>query len=252
MQVIVNGILTNYTEVGSGKRIILFLHGWGDDGKTFEILANNIVKEDTKYTAILLDLAGFGGTESPPEAWGLDDYASFVSDFLRKIRLHPDVLVGHSNGGAIAIKGIADSILDPEKLILIASAGIRNSSLKKVLLKSVSVPARLALRSLPKSQRQRVRQKLYGAIGSDYLVVESMEDTFKRVVSTDVREAASTLTLPVCLIYGEKDDATPPAFGQRLAKAINGSEFNLIPSASHFVHQEQVYKVSSVIREFIK
>lgn len=252
MQVVVDKLLTTYSEIGSGKQIILFLHGWGDSGKTFEMLAKDITKENKKYRAVLLDLPGFGGTQSPKEAWGLEDYASFAAHFLDKTGLELKVIVGHSNGGAVAINGIAAGVLPAKKLILLASAGIRNPSLKKAVLRVVSVPSKLALKALPRPARTRVRQKLYGAIGSDYLVVEHMQDTFKRVVSTDVAEAAASLKLPVCLIYGEKDDATPPSFGRRLAELIKGSEFNLIPETGHFVHREQVYKVSLIIREFIK
>ena len=252
MQVIVDGIPASYLEIGSGKQIILFLHGWGDSGKTFEMLAKAITKESKKYRAILLDLPGFGGTQAPNEAWGLDEYTLFTSHFLKKTSLEANVIVGHSNGGAIAINGLANGVLESEKLVLLASAGIRDPSIKKALLKTASVPAKLALKAFPKSAQRRVRQKLYGAVGSDYLVVENMQDTFKRVVSTDVAKSAASLRLPVCLIYGQEDDSTPPAFGKRLASLIKDSEFNLIPKTGHFVHQEQVYKTSSIIQEFIK
>lgn len=252
MQLVVDGKLTTYTEVGSGKKNILFLHGWGDSSTTFEMLAKDIVKENKQYKAILLDLPGFGGTSAPKEAWGLEEYASFVADFLKKSKLQASTVVGHSNGGAIAIKGLSSHKLDADNLVLIASAGIRDPSLKKKALKAASVPAKLALKALPKSSQKKVRKKLYGAVGSDYLVVENMQDTFKRVVSSDVAESASKLKLPVCLIYGALDDPTPPELGVRLSKIISGSKFNLIAEAGHFVHQEQVYKVSRLIRQFIK
>lgn len=39
MQIIVNKLLVNYSELGGGKKVILFLHGWADSSKTFEMLS---------------------------------------------------------------------------------------------------------------------------------------------------------------------------------------------------------------------
>src|SRR4051812_27214531 len=111
MQIIVNKLLTTYTEVGSGTKNILFLHGWADSGKTFEMLAREIIAVDANYRAVLLDLPGFGGTAAPETAWTLSDYAAFVADFLAKAQIQPLAIVGHSNGGAIAINGLAHNVL---------------------------------------------------------------------------------------------------------------------------------------------
>lgn len=251
MQAVVNNLLTSYSQTGKGRKSILMIHGWADDGQSFKSLTKQLA-ENKKYKILTLDLPGFGGTENPPTAWGLGDYASFIYDFLNKIDEHPYSIIGHSNGGAIAINGLAGGKLKAEKLILIASAGIRKPSLKKTALRIASKPAGLAIRILPPPVQKRLRKKLYSAIGSDYLVAEHMQDTFKRVVSDDVADAAATLRIPACLIYGENDTSTPPELGRLLAEALPDSSLDIIPEAGHFVHQEQVYKVSEIIKEFIK
>lgn len=252
MQIVVDKLLTSYSEYGKGKKIILFLHGWADSGQTFEMMARDLVKKDGSLRLVLLDLPGFGGTQNPPVAWGLEEYALFVSAFLKKLALKSSVIVGHSNGGALAIKGLAGGELSADKLILIASAGIRKSSVKKSALRILAKPAAVAVKLAPKSTQLRIRRKLYSAIGSDYLVAVHMQDTFKRVVSSDVVEDAAKLKLPVCLIYGENDNATPPEFGRLLADAIPNSELHILPNTGHFVHQEQVYQTSKTIEDFIK
>ncbi len=250
MQVVVNNLLTNFSEAGTGKRIMLFLHGWGDSESSFTALARDLT-DHTDYRAVLLDLPGFGGTQAPSKPWGLDDYANFVAAFIAKKNLKPEVIVGHSNGGAIAIKGIAHNTLSAEKLVLIGSAGIRNPSLRKKALQMVSIPAKLALKVAPKSTQRKIRGRLYSAIGSDYLIAEHLQETFKKVVSTDIRDDAAQLRLPVLLIYGENDTATPPEYGQLLHELIPESRLQLIPLAGHFVHQEQEPKVSSLIKSFV-
>ncbi len=252
MQVIIDKLLINYSEIGKGKQIILFLHGWADAGKTFESLSKHLVAEDKRFKAVKLDLPGFGSSQNPAEAWGLHEYAVFVGKFIAKTGLSPSVVICHSNGGAIAINGLANHDFKADKLVLIASAGIRNPSVKKEVMRLMAKPAKLAINITPPSTQRRIRQKLYKAIGSDYLVAEHMQETFKKVVSTDVRADAGRLKVPTCLIYGDTDTATPISYGKLLADAIPGASLHTIPLAGHFVHQEQVYKVANIILEFLK
>lgn len=247
MQVIVNSLLTSYTKAGTGKRTLLLLHGWADAGKTFEMLT----KQLDDFTVIAVDLPGFGGTQAPAKVWGIEEYAEFVEAFTQKIGIKPYSIIGHSNGGAIAIYGLAQGILKADRLVLIASAGVRSSSAKKTALRMLAKPAKLAIKATPKSTQRRIRRKLYTAIGSDYLIAEHLEETFKRVVAKDVTADAAKLTLPTILIYGEDDEATPVAYGKTFEKNIKGSKLHVITPSGHFVHQEQVYKVAGLIKEFL-
>src|ERR1700761_1960117 len=103
MQVVVDSLLTQYVRTGKGK-VVLLLHGWGDSAAGLRDLQAVLGK---RYDVIALNLPGFGGTGNPPVAWGLTDYAQFVAHFLHKIGVS-DVyaVLGHSNGGAIAIRGL--------------------------------------------------------------------------------------------------------------------------------------------------
>ena len=101
MQVVVNSLLTQYERMGAGK-LVLILHGWGDSSKGWLEPAKQLAKH---FEVVTVDLPGFGGTQMPEKAWGLSDYAAFIEHFLKKTRLQPYAVVGHSNGGATAIRG---------------------------------------------------------------------------------------------------------------------------------------------------
>jgi pimeloyl-ACP methyl ester carboxylesterase len=251
MNLVIDSLLTTYSELGSGKRTILFLHGWADSSRTFEGLASELVK-GSDYRAILLDLPGFGGTLAPKTDWGLSEYADFVKSFIDKLELSVDVIVGHSNGCSIAIHGLSSGRFTARKAVFIGAAGIREPSLKKSVYKMLSIPAKTALKLAPSHVQKRIKTRLYGAIGSDYLVAEHMKGSFRKVVSEDLRQAAARIDIPVMLIYGENDDATPVTYGKIYEGAIPGSRLQTVPLTGHFVHQEQVYKVARFIEEFIK
>jgi pimeloyl-ACP methyl ester carboxylesterase len=103
---------------------------------------------------------------------------------------------------------------------------------------------------LPKSAKQALRKKAYKTIGSDMLVAEHLQETFKRVVTDDVRADAAKLTLPTLLVYGENDDATPVRYGELFHQVIEGSTLEVLPGAGHFVHLDRPDDVLRAIQEF--
>ncbi|HZM64174.1 MAG TPA: alpha/beta hydrolase [Candidatus Saccharimonadales bacterium] len=249
MQVVVDSLLTQYTLEGKGK-VVLILHGWGDNSAGWRQFASTLAK---KQQVIVVDLPGFGGTEAPKTAWGLADYAQFVRHFLEKIdKRQVHALVGHSNGGAIAIRGLASGVLQSTKLVLLAAAGIRGEYKGRVKAMRVFTKIGKALSSpLPTSVKQKLRRKVYSRVGSDMLVAEHLQETFKKIVTDDVREDTAKLTVPTLLMYGEADEQTPPLFGEAYHQLITGSTLELLPGAGHFVHVDRPAEVTKAVQEFI-
>jgi pimeloyl-ACP methyl ester carboxylesterase len=250
MQVVVDSLLTKYDVQGSGKLVVL-LHGWGDNVAGLKDLQQALAKD---YTVLALDLPGFGGTQPPTQAWGLNDYAQFVEHFLRKVRKHEVwAFVGHSNGGAIAIRGLGQGWLQSERLVLMASAGIRGTYKGRLKAIRLVTKAGKALSSpLPKSVKQRLRKTVYSTVGSDMLVAEHLQETFKKVVTDDVRADAAALTQPTLLLYGEADQATPLWYGEQYHELIRTSTLEVLPGVGHFVHIERPHEVVRAIREFLR
>jgi pimeloyl-ACP methyl ester carboxylesterase len=241
MQIIVDELLTNYERKASASAsahapVMLVLHGWGDNLQNWRAFADYFSK---KYDVVLIDLPGFGGTQAPHETWGLDEYAQFVAHFLDKLKLRPEVLVGHSNGGAIVIRGLARGVLEADKLVLLASAGIRSEYKgRKKLVRLIAKSGKVLAQPLPGRIKDHLRRKLYTTVGSDMLVAEHLQATFKRVVEDDVQADATSIGQPTLLIYGEGDVSTPPNFGRMLHERIAGSTFELLGDAGHFVYQD--------------
>ncbi len=251
MQVVVDNLLTQYDLRGKKGPVVLLLHGWGDTLQTYDALAQQL----TKYAQVVrLDLPGFGQTQAPPVVWGLQDYARFVARFLDKLSLSAAVVVGHSNGGAVLIKALASGEVSAERLVLLASAGVRDrQNFRKKLFKVAAKVGKALTWWLPRSTRQKLQRKFYGTIGSDYLVAPHLQETFKRTVAEDIVADARTITLPTLLIYGERDTATPlDSVGMPLHQAIARSRLKVVHGANHFVHQQATVQVADLIKEFMR
>lgn len=249
MQVVVDSLMTTYQRQGKGK-VVLILHGWGDSSKSFQKMSQALSKN---YDVICVDLPGFGGSQAPHQAWGLTDYAIFLQHFLAKINA-PDVwaIIGHSNGGAIAIRGLGMQLLQSERLVLLASAGIRNVYKgRNKALRIVAKTGKAITMPLPQSVKKKLRRTLYTTVGSDMLVAEHLQETFKKVVTDDVRLDTQHIRIPVLLIYGEKDQATPLWYGQQYHELFEDATLEVLPGVEHFVHLERPAEVERAIKEFI-
>lgn len=249
MTVIVGGLSVNYQMTGKGPVVVL-LHGWGDRLETFEQLTGRLSKQ---YMVVALDLPGFGRSETPHKVFDLAAYAEVVADFLAKLDItHVYAFVGHSNGGAIAIRGLSSGILRAERLVLLASAGVRSTYQgRKKALRLAAKTLKLPTRLLPKSAQTRLKKRAYQAVGSDLFVAENLQETFKKVVSEDVVFESAMIAQPTLLIYGSLDRATPPEYGQRFAHQIEQSELKTIEGADHFLHQTHADEVGGLVSDFL-
>ncbi|HUD05931.1 MAG TPA: alpha/beta hydrolase [Candidatus Saccharimonadales bacterium] len=250
MQVIVNNLATTYVDAGKGK-VILILHGWGDQADGLKQLRADLSEE---YRVIAPDLPGFGATEKPTSAWGLTDYAEFMNHFLGKLKIEETyAIIGHSNGGAIAIRGVGEGLLKTDRLILLASSGVRSEYRgRQKALRLIAKTGKVLTSPLPARSKKKLKSKVYSAIGSDMLVAEHMQDTFKKVVTDDVQSSAGNIKIPTLLIYGEQDKTTPKRFGGLLSGQISGSRLTIIPDAGHFAHLDQPSLVEEKIKGFLK
>jgi len=248
MQVVVNGLVTTYTRSGKGKTL-LFIHGWGDTSATYSKLIKNF---DNKYDCIALDLPGHGKTDPPKSAWDLDNYSEFLSSFLSKIQAKPFAAVGHSNGGALLIRAISLGKIKPQRVVLMASAGIRDrGGARRLLVKAVAKSGKVLTFWLPKSSKKKLQKSLYGAIGSDMLVLPELKETFKLTVKQDVQVDAKNVNAPTLLIYGNRDRATPVKFGEIYKSLMPKADLEVL-SGEHFIHHDQTDEVTALIEGFLK
>jgi len=246
-QIIINDLLINYYSVlpdkkNSGKTIV-FLHGWGVDGKIWFSLAPKLI--DRNCSLYFLDLPGFGQSQIPKTTYAIDDYKRVIYEFVKKLSLKKIILIGHSFGGSIGIKIASENPAFLDKLILVNAAGIRDNSRRKSLKSSL---AKLLSPVFSPSFMQPIRIKFYQLIGSEYLNIPAMSKIFSKVVSEDLSPLLSNIKKPTLIISGDKDKVTPVSHAKLMSNKIKGSKL-VVLSAGHFSFMDQPEKF---IEELIK
>ena len=101
-QILIEGkILTYYTSTRPVSRdrsqsSLVFLHGWMQDGKSFEKIFKILEEKNIPY--ISLDLPGFGSSQLIHDNMSIDEYSQVVIKVIEKLQLEKPVLLGHSFG----------------------------------------------------------------------------------------------------------------------------------------------------------
>ncbi|MCC8195850.1 MAG: alpha/beta hydrolase [Ruminococcus sp.] len=252
MTIAVNGIKINCKMTGTGD-VVLFLHGWGANMGLFDKLMTAVSE---KYTALALDLPGFGGSEEPPEPWSVDDYVKFVNAFLDELGVKPVCLVGHSFGGRIMIKELSGNLLPSvSKAVFIDAAGIKP---KKTLKQNLSLAAYKAgkavlsfkpIKALFPNALDNLRNKRGSA---DYKnSTPTMRATLVKVVNEDLTELLPKINIPSLLIWGTADTATPISDGETFEKLIPNAGLVRVNGAGHYSFLQAPELTERAIRSFL-
>jgi pimeloyl-ACP methyl ester carboxylesterase len=246
----IEGLSVRYLRAGEGPPAIV-LHGWGASIETVASIVEALTPVATVYA---LDLPGFGRSEPPPRPWGVDDYARLLSRFLDALAIEPPAaLVGHSNGGRVAIAIAAAEPQKVSRLVLIDSAGIRPrrgpTYYRKVAMAKVG---KHAARRLGAPGR-RLRELLVGnAASADYAATApEMRPTFVRLVNADLRGLLPKVAAPTLLIWGANDTATPLSDGQLMERLIPDAGLVVFEGAGHYSYLEQPQRFAAIVRHFL-
>ena len=243
MQVVIDNTLITYTDEGNGE-ILLCVHGWMDDHTSYKQLAAEL---KDRFRIISLDLPNFGNSQLTEKIITIDDYAHFISLFIKKLQLKSYKLVGHSMGCQIAIYAIGNGYINPDKVVLLAPAGVRNNlKIKKIVLKRAS-------KMLRNFVPNKYKKKFYLAIGSDYNPNLSVihKKIISETLSTDIQNQAKKIYIPTLIINGSSDADTPVWMANTLHTKIRNSEIRIVANVGHRVHEDAAKLVASYIKKFV-
>lgn len=253
MNMTIDNININYQMQGEGDTV-LFLHGWGSNIKLWQGLMNAV---SPKYTALALDMPGFGESDEPPASWSVDNYVDFVLKFIAQFKPQRLTLVGHSFGGRVIIKMLNRQLpFEVKKIILIDSAGIKpKKSLKqKLKLMTYKIGKRiLSLKPIAKAFPDALESLRKSRGSADYnSATPVMRETLVKVVNEDLTQLLPNIKASSLLIWGTLDTATPLSDALTMEKLIPDAGLVKVEGGSHYAFLEAPEFVARVVKSFLK
>lgn len=244
----INEINTAYIEAGNGNDVIL-LHGWGQNKEMMQVIFDHL---KDRFHVWALDFPGFGESDEPPVAWGVEDYELFLEDFIHENEIKNPILIGHSFGCRVAIRYAAKNQENVKKMCLTGAAGIRP---KHGLDWQIRTKAYKVGKWLLKAtgQKEKLEQMQKNAGSEDYRNAQGiMKPTFVKVVNDDVSPILKDVKCSVLLVWGEFDTAAPLWMGKQMEKEMPDAGLAIFEGDDHWAYWHQAARFNAVLDIFLK
>ncbi len=247
MNIKIDNLNIDYLKKGNSDNKILLLHGWGCNKEIFNNLINNLSQYMEVYA---IDFPGFGKSDEPKEAWGVDEYTDLVVKFINAMNINEISLLGHSFGGRVIIKLANRENLNfkIKKIVLVDAAGIKHTprvTRKQKFYKKVFP----IIKKISPKLLNYIKTKVGSA---DYRnATPMMRDILVKTVNEDLKDLIPNIKQPTLLIWGTEDTATPYEDAIFMNQNIKDSGIVKIDGAGHFSFLEQPYLVNKVLDSFL-
>ncbi|PIS09146.1 hypothetical protein COT75_02705 [Candidatus Beckwithbacteria bacterium CG10_big_fil_rev_8_21_14_0_10_34_10] len=231
---------------------IVILHGWASKLQRWESIKKKF--EEKGLRVFLPSLPGFS-KEEIVKAYNLDDYISWLKNYLKEKKIKDFYLLGHSFGGSLGIKYAALKNKDLKGLILVNSAGIRKKLTFKKLIFLIIAKSGKALFYLPPfCFFSKLAQKALYLVAREkdyFLASKIMKKTMKKILKEDLTGKLQKIKAPVLIIWGRKDKVTPLKDGLMMKKAIPNSKLLVYNNSGHSLPFKKSQCFTKDILDFI-
>lgn len=248
-----------------GEKTILFLHGWPGDHNLFEYQFDALPARG--YRCIGMDTRGFGLSDKPYEGYDYNTLADDVRGVVEALGLRDIVLLGHSTGGAMAIRYMGRH---------------RGHGVKKLVLVAAAAPSLVRRPNFPYGlEEQAIRQMIEATLtdrpqmlrdfGNRFFyqhITQAFSDWFfslglkaagwatAAVAQTWIREVLfsdlEAIGVPTLIIQGRHDRIVPFELSEIQKQLITNALLVPFEFSGHGVFYDQKEEFNEVLTRFIE
>jgi 3-oxoadipate enol-lactonase len=250
-----HGALTA-VRTGQGPDIVL-LHSLLADRFAFDPVLPQLA---AKHRVTLINLPGFHGSQ-PCVLPLMDAYIAVIEDAFQEFKIAPDaVLIGNGFGGTVAL---AFALAHPErisKLVLSDAAAAFPDEGKKQFEVMADRVAQGGLGAVAEIAAKRVYSPSYLAAHPELIEErkkvlmgidrKAFQHACKILQEADLEPLLHRMKMPVLVVCGEFDQATPPPLNKLIAEKVAGARYVELPGCGHCPPLEQPDQFIAAIKEF--
>jgi pimeloyl-ACP methyl ester carboxylesterase len=221
------------------------------------------------------DLLGHGKSDKPRARYGLDFFATSLSELLTALGIPRATVAGHSLGGAIAVYFGRFHPAQLHRLVLVSSGGLGREV--HVILRAATVPgASHILRAMVNERTAPMYRapRLHRSLRLRPEAVVNLSRMGRTLVSPDGRSAFFTAArsvmyplgqrgsmldmgflapdVPTLIVWSEKDAIIPVSHAYAAHRRLPGSTLALLPGSSHEPHRRHAQRFADLVAGFIR
>jgi len=231
------------------QQTVLLVHGLGQTG--FRDWLGVIPQLERHYHVIALDLPGFGHSASPKGRYSPTNYAEVLHWLVNKYAKGKTIVIGHSMGGAVALRYSATYPEEVSQLVLVDAAGILERTAFVKHLATIDIDTKnypdFIIQGVARLQdwsssilelSTRIPDPTWLLSKSDLawnslLSDESNANAALSMIEEDFSSAIKSLTISTHIIWGGQDTVTPLRIGKLLRGRLANSSMHIFKDAAH-------------------
>ena len=255
-------------EMGDGP-VLLLLHGAGGATHSWRDLMPELARD---YRVVALDLPGQGFSRAGNRLrLGLEGMAEDIAALLAQEGIVPAAVVGHSAGGALALR-LADLLETPPRAVVGLNAALGKfrgmagwlfplmaralavNPLTAVLF-SRTASSEASVRALIRSTGSTLDDRglgLYRRLLADRAHVDGTLAMMAQWELGPLLAGLERVAVPVLLLTGGRDSAVPPDTSARAAARMAAAEWRDDPGHGHLMHEEAPAETAAALRAFLR
>jgi len=265
----------------SSRAAVVFVHGTGAWSETWQPAMKAVA--DAGFRAIALDLPPFGYSQRPdPKHYGKEDQGRRIVGLLEALHLDRPILVGHSFGGGPTVEAVLLAHERVQALLLVdAALGIRGDgeppTAGSVLVRGfvAAGPVRDAVVAGFLSNPRFTRRLLQSFVADPAVATDERVAIYQRPLAVrgttsalgqwlpalllpDAQAASEdpalyrALTMPLVVIWGDRDTITPVDQGERLVRLVPGAELKVLTGVGHIPQIEAPDRFNQALVEAVE
>jgi len=271
----VNGFKVHYRMDGSGKPLVVLLHGSFLSLRSWRLVFDQLAKTTT---VLAFDRPAFGYTSRPlpSKAAGVSYTPEAQSDLvialMKKLGFSKAVLVGNSTGGTLALLTALRHPQHVEGVVLAGAmiySGYATSEvpafMKPAMKAMTPVFSRLMKFLITRLYDRNIRgfwhnkERLGDAVLAEFRSdlmhgnwSRAFWELFLETHHLQLEKRLKTMSLPSLVITGEHDLTVKTEESIRLARELPCAELVVVPDCGHLPHEEQPEAFLVAVRKFLK
>jgi non-heme chloroperoxidase len=226
---------------------------------------------DRGHRCVLLDRRGHGRSDRPSTGYDLDTAADDLAELLARLDLTGVTLVGHSAGGAEAVRYLArhgDTRVARLALVSAVLPCLRWSEDNPDGLPPEVLDAQLAeVRADRPRWLARQSQAFFATHLGNGVSPEQVADTYRQclgaslwatlrvqeaIFHADSRPALRSLRVPTLVVHGAADFSAPVELtGRRTAELVPQCTYREYPTGGHGIHLSHAAELNRDLLEFV-
>jgi pyruvate dehydrogenase E2 component (dihydrolipoyllysine-residue acetyltransferase) len=240
---------------------LVFLHGLGGSQSTWQVVLGDLVEQ---HRVAAIDLPGHGTSDRSAEAdYSITGIAHAIAEAVGKLGLSRPIVVGHSLGGAVALRIAIEQPKLIQGVVALDSAGLGeeiSSELTDLMGGQAGTDTARGLLQLFYQDQKLVNERgvaemaqmqlADGAWAAQQSVANAAFASGRQLQAARLDPAA--VSVPVLLIWGEHDRVIPARHAIEALTRFPDASLAIVPNVGHVPQVENPNRTATLITRFTR